>query len=149
MTYLEIKSLEDIKDPEGFLKEYHKARNDLTELRAENKRLTTELESKSDDEAGKWKDRALKAEAKTTLEAQGIKNAERILKYLDLEGVDFDDEGNLTGLDDKVTEVKTDFPELFDTKRRAGRNSADIHDQNPSKRELSPSELQVAAIYGE
>lgn len=145
----EIKSLDDIKDPEGFLKAYAKARQDLSDLRADNKRLTTELEAKSDDEVSKWKERALKAEAKTTLEAQGIKNAERILKYLNLEGVDFDEDGNLTGLDDKVTEVKTDFPELFDTKRRAGRNSADIHDQNPPKRELSPSELQVAAIYGD
>lgn len=143
-----ITSLDQIEDAEKFLNAYYGAMEDAKTLREENKTLQTQLESTSDEEISKWRTRALQAEAKATLESQGIKNPDRILKYLNLDGVDFDEEGNLTGLDDKVNEVKTDFPELFDVKRRAGSSSADIHEGKPAKRELTPSEQQVAAIYG-
>lgn len=122
-----ITSLDQIEDPEKFLNAYYGAMEDAKTLRLTNKELQAQVDAGSDEEVGKWKTRALKAEAKSVLEAGGIKGADRILKYINLDGVDFDDEGNLTGLDDKVNEVKTDFPELFDAKRRAGRQSADIH----------------------
>jgi len=128
-----ITSLEEIKDPEKFLAAYYKAMDEAREMREENKTLREQVEATGDEAVSKWRSRALQAEAKANLEGQGIKNPDRILKYLNLEGVDFDDEGNLTGLDDKVNEVKTDFPELFDVKRRAGSASADIHADSPAK----------------
>lgn len=144
-----IKSLDEIKDPEAFLTAYYKAMDDAKETRDENKRLREQADEGGgmEEEVNKWKSRALKAEAKSTLEGQGIKNAERILKYLNLEGVDFDETGNLKGLDDKVNEVKADFPELFDAKKRAGRSSADIHADNPADKKVSGSEAQVARIF--
>lgn len=142
-----IKSLDEIKDPEAFLSAYYKAMDDAKDTREENKSLKAELEGKSDEAVAKWRERALKAEARATLESQGIKNPDRILKYLSLDGVDFDDEGNLTGLDDKVNEVKNDFPELFDVKKRAGRNSADIHENKPSTPEKSLTESQVDSWF--
>jgi hypothetical protein len=142
-----ITSLEEIKDPEAFLKAYYKAMDDAKETREENKTLRTQVESTSDEEVNKWKSRAVKAEAKVNLEGQGIKGADRILKYLNLDGVDFDDDGNLTGLDDKVTEVKKDFPELFDPKIRAGRQSVDIHTGKPTKTPMTGTQAQVARIF--
>ena len=115
-----VTSLEEIKDPEAFLAEHYRAKDEAAELRRTNAELQAQVEASGDDAVAKWRDRALKAEAKANLEGQGLKNPDRILKYLNLEGVDFDDEGNLAGLGDKVNEVKTDFPELFDVKRRAG-----------------------------
>lgn len=143
-----ITSLDEIENPEAFLNAYYKAMDEAKDFREENKRLTAELEDKSDDAADRWKMRALVAEAKVALEEQGVKDADRIVKRLNLENVDFDDDGNLTGFDESVSEFKADFPELFDTKKRAGRNSADIHENKPAQRELSPSEQQAAALYG-
>ena len=142
-----ITSLDEIKDPEAFLKAYYKAMDEAKEMRQENKTLQAQLDSTSDEEISKWRSRALKAEAKANLEGQGIKDADRILKYISLDGVDFDEDGNLTGLDDKVNEVKTDFPELFDVKRRAGRSSADIHANEPAETKKSLTEAQVDAWF--
>lgn len=142
-----VTSLEEIKDPEGFLKSYYKAMDEAKEMREENKTLKTQVESTSEEAVNKWRDRALRGEAKANLESQGIKNPDRILKYINLEGVDFDDDGNVTGLDDKVSEVKTDFPELFDVKRRAGRSGVDIHADNPAKTKMTGTEAQVARIF--
>lgn len=143
----EITSLEDIRDPEAFLKAYHKMKEDLKTLRSENKELTQQIESVDDSEVTKWKERAVRAEAKNNLASQGIKDADRILKYVDLNGVDFDEEGSLTGLDDKLSDIKNDFPELFDAKKRAGRNSADIHADTKVETAKSPTDLQVERIF--
>lgn len=143
-----IKSLDEIKDPEAFLNAYYGAMEEAKTFREENKALQAQLEEGGmGEEVSKWKKRALQAEARSTLEGQGIKNADRILKYLNLDGVDFDEAGNIKGLDEKVNEVKTDFPELFDTKRRAGRSSADIHANNPAEKAVTGSEAQVARIF--
>lgn len=139
---------EEVRDPEAVLAELRRAQEDLKTLRAANKALEDQLAGTDEDAVKKWRDRAIKAEAKVNLEAQGIKDAERILKYVDFDGVDFDDNDKLTGLDEKLSGIKADFPELFDTKRRAGRNSADIHEHRPAEKALSGTEAQVARIFG-
>lgn len=138
---------EEVKDPQGLLKAYRQLQADITELRNEKKELETRLENTDEEAVGKWKQRAIKAEAKVNLEGQGIKNADRILKYMDFEGVDFDDDGKLTGFDDKLNGIKSDFPELFDPKKRAGRQSADIHDGKPAEKKMSGTEAQVARLF--
>ena len=137
----------EVRDPQGLLAAYNKAKEDLVELRATNKQLETQLAAVDQDAITKWKERALKAEAKMTLENDGVKNADRILKYISLDGVDFDEEGNLTGLDAKVEEVKTDFPELFDTKRRAGRTGIDATADNPVKPVKDLTDMQVDSWF--
>lgn len=143
----EITSLEDIRDPEAFLKAYKKMKEDLVTLRSENKELKTQVDSTDEEAVNKWKERAVKAEAKNSLNGQGIKDADRILKYVSLDGVDFDEEGNLSGLDDKLEGIKTDFPELFDVKKRAGRNNADIHADSKVETPKSTTESQVERIF--
>lgn len=129
-----ITSAEDIEDFEKFIAAHYKALDDLKELRSEIKTLQGEAEalreSGSEENLEKWKQRALKQAAQSRLAGEGIKDADRILKYMSLDGVDFDEDDSLTGFDDKLNEVKSDFPELFDVKKRAGRQSADIHAGN-------------------
>lgn len=139
---------EEVKDPQALLKAYRQLQDDITALRTEKKALETQLESADPEAVEKWRQRAVKAEAKVNLEAQGIKNAERILKYMDLKDVEVDDDGNLKGFDDKLKGIKTDFPELFDTKKRAGRNGADIHADSAADVKRTGTEAQVARIFG-
>lgn len=138
---------EEIKDPAAVLAELRRAQDDLKSLRAENKELNTRLQATDEEAVTKWRTRAIKAEAKVNLEGQGIKEADRILKYIDLEGVDFDDNEKLTGFDDKVKAIKADFPELFDTKKRAGKSSADIHADKVAEHKMTGTEAQVARIF--
>lgn len=145
---------EEVTDPQGLLKAYNKAKKDLAALREELKALEdekAELAKQAEalpEEVSKWRDMVLKGEAQRNLESQGIKNPERVLKYVDLEGVDYDTEKGLVGFDEKLAVVKTDFPELFDVKRRAARTSVDIHANNPAKPELTGTDAQVARIFG-
>ena len=152
---------DEVKDPEGLLRAYEKAKKDLEFLRGQIKELEGERDALSSEKAaletefagsteeiGKWRDRVLKGEVTKNLEAQGIKNPERVLKYVDLEGVDLDDEKGLVGFDEKLAVVKTDFPELFDVKRRAARTSVDLHADNPTKPELTGTDAQVARLFG-
>lgn len=138
----------EIKDIQAFYDAHEVAKADLVTLRGEKKDLESQLAGSDEEAVSKWKQRALLAEATSSLEAQGVKDASRIVKRLNLDSVDFDEDGNLSGFDEAVTEFKTDFPELFDPKKRAGRSGIDANADNPARREISPTEQQAAAIYG-
>jgi len=135
---------EEVKDPQALLKAYREAVEDLKTLREENKTLK---EAGSDEVIEKWKTRAIRSEAKLAVQATGVQDSERVLKYLNLDGVDFNDKDEVTGLDDKLEEIKKDFPELFDAKKRAGRSSVDIHDEKPANSEKTLTERQVDALF--
>lgn len=134
---------EEVKDPAAVLAELRRVQGDLKDAKAEIKQLKKETES-NDYEV--WKERALKSEAKVALSEQGIKDPDRILKYLNLDGIEVNEDG-ITGLDKKLEEVKADFPELFDAKRRAG-GKADIFADNPAQTPKSASERQAQALMG-
>jgi predicted nuclease with TOPRIM domain len=135
-----------VQNPEKLLKMYRELQDDVKTLRVENKGLKTEVESANPDAVNKWKQRAVKAEAKARLEEDGIRDADRILKYMKLDGVDFNEDEALTGFDEKLNEVKTDFPELFDKKRRAG-GKADIYADGKVDKAKSTTQAQVDAIF--
>lgn len=123
---------EEIKDPQGLLAAYNKAKEDLVALRTENKTLKASVEEAAnapkvdvDEVTAEWKKRAINAETRLALNSQGIKDADRLMKYVGTDGLDFDENGSLTGLDERLAELKTDLPEIFDAKRRVGGN-ADI-----------------------
>lgn len=112
----------EVKDPQGLLAAYEKAKADLVALRNENKALTEQMATLNENE---FRARALKAETKLALQAQGIKDVDRLMPYIGTEGLDFDADGKVTGLDDRLTSLRKDLPEVFDPKVRAG-GKADI-----------------------
>jgi hypothetical protein len=143
-----------IEDPAALLKAHEKAKQDLVDLRVELKtlqkehdELKTQSEALSPENLEKFKMKAIKAEIKAQLESEGIKNADRILKYMDFEGVDYDEEEKIVGVDDKLDVIKGDFPELFDPRKRAGRESVDIHANAPARAEKSTTESQVDQLF--
>lgn len=142
----------EVKDPEGLLKAYNKAKADLVELRTQITALEAskkELEDARvalDENLNAWKTSTVELKALEELTKQGIKNPERILKYIQLDGVDLDENKKITGLDDKIKTVKTDFPELFDVKARAARTSVDIHADKPVEKALTGTEAQMERL---
>lgn len=132
---------EDIDKMEAALERYKK----------ENQKFRTERdEYKAQAEAGevneKFKARALQAEAKLRLNAQGVKDPDRIVKYLKFDGVDFDEADGFKGLDESIETVKTDFPELFDAKRRVG-GKVDAAATGDVRTEKSVTDMQVDSLF--
>lgn len=76
------------------------------------------------------------------LERNGITNT-KITKLLDLDQIELDDEGNVTGLDEQIKSVRTEFPELFETKRSAPK--VDAADKPAIKRQLTSAERLLGA----
>lgn len=149
-----IEKLEDIENPEEFLKSHNKAFEDLKELRAEIKRYEKErdeLKKKVDEfdtsELDKLKAELLKTKVEARLTADGLPDVAGVTKYLNYDGVELDENGEIQGLDEKVEALKADLPTLFDTKRRAGRAGADIHEKEPANVQKSTTEAQVDALF--
>lgn len=93
------------------------------------------------------KERALKAEAKLKVATLGIKDPDRVVKYLDFTSVDFAEDGTLTGLDESIETVKGDFPELFDPKRRVA-GKADAAADTEVKVEKDPHAQAIDKVFG-
>lgn len=128
-----------------------KMQNRLDESKAEAKKFREQRDefkaAAEGNEANKGlKERALRAEAKLAVAGLGVKDPDRIVKYLNLEGVDFDEEGKVTGLDTSIDAVKGDFPELFDAKRRVG-GQIDAATGNPVRAEKSVTDMQVDKLF--
>lgn len=131
---------------EALQAELETVRRALSKANAEAKSYRERAEAlESDDSVMVWKDKALKSEVKAALKEQGVKDTDRVLKVLDLEGVDIDDAGKLTGFDEKVTATKKDWPELFDAKRRVG-GAADIFAEGEVTPKMSTTEMQAAKL---
>lgn len=128
-----------------------KMQNRLDESKAEAKKFREQRDefkaaAENNETNSKLKERALRAEAKLKVAALGVKDPDRIVKYLSLDGLEFDDEGNVTGLDDSINTVKGDFPELFDPKRRVA-GQVDSAVNSPVKAEKSVTEMQVDKLF--
>lgn len=135
---------EQINNPDALLKAYRQAVEDLKDERAKNKTLQADLDKKVPDES-EWKNRAIKAETKAAVaSATGIKDVDRLMNYVGTDGIDFDDEGNLTGVNERLEQVKKDLPELFDVKRRVG-GKGDIFGGEPAN--IEPVDPMREAVH--
>jgi hypothetical protein len=142
MANIEDLTQDDIDKMESALDRYKK----------ENEKFRTQRdEYKAQAEAGEaneaFKNRALQAEAKLKLTALGVKDTDRLVKYIDYTHAAFDDEGNITGLDEQIESLKNDFSEVFDPKRRVG-GKADAAADTPPATPKSTTEMQVAKLFG-
>lgn len=136
-----------IKDPKAVLDALQRAKKDAKAFREERDALQLRLDSNDNGaDIEKYKQRALRAEAKMALQAKGIKNVDGLAKYLDLENVDYDDDGRVKGLEESIGKLKTDFPDLFDPKKRAG-GKADIFENGEPKTAVSGTQAQVKRIF--
>lgn len=141
MAKIEEMTQEDIDKMESALERYKTENKKFREQRDEFKAAA------EGNEANKaLKERALRAEAKLAVSGLGVKDPDRIVKYLSLEGVDFDEEGKVTGLDSSINTVKTDFPELFDARRRVA-GQIDAAAGAPVKVEKSATDMQLDRVF--
>ena len=135
-----VEQEEEVQDPKALLKAHKELKKDFEKYKADAAAYKKQLEEASP-KTNKYKERAIKAEAKIALSGLGVKDVDRVLKFIDMDDLDFDDEGNLPGLQGKVAELKTELPELFIGKLRAGNVDQGETNSAPSKVK-SATELQ-------
>jgi len=137
---------EEIKDPAAVLAALDRAKKDAKAAREEKEALEAKLAQYEQDNA-KFSGRLLREKVIQELSNLNITNAERILKFVKFEGLSFDDELNVVGLEDQINELKADFPELFDPKLLVA-GKADSAETKSVDKKISASERQAMAVLG-
>jgi hypothetical protein len=108
--------------------------------------LEVDLNSK-DQKIAEYSGRLLKDQVKKSIADLNLTNSDRLLKYIDFNALDFDEEFNIKGLDAQINNLKQDFPELFDPKLLVG-GKADSADANVVDAKLSVSDKQAKLLLG-
>ena len=130
----EVTGTEEVRNPAGLLAAYDKAKEDLVALRSEYKALQDQVANATPDE---YRLKALSAETRLALQAQGIKDVDRLMPYIGTDGLDFGEDGKVTGLTERMEALKKDLPEVFDPKVRAG-GKADIFAEGAVEAKTDP-----------
>ncbi len=138
---------EQIEKMKSALERYKKENQKFREQRDDFKRQLDEGVA-NDEQLSKFKSRALKAEAKLKLQELGIKDTDRLTKYINFEGVEVNDNDEVEGLDEKIDALKGDFPELFNPKKRVGGVADAGAGSQEVKKQLSASEIQARQLQG-
>jgi hypothetical protein len=90
-----------------------------------------------------------KQAAKAELVAQGLKGSpERLLKLIDYDDIEVSDDGDVSGIEEQVRQLKSEYPDLFQRERKVGGTSKDGSDKNPpGKKQLTATD-RVLEQYG-
>lgn len=137
----------EIKDPKAVLSALERAKSEAKRFREEKEDLSHKL-SALEDQNAQFAGALLRQKTKEKIADSGIKDPERILKYINFDKLDANpllDEIN--GLDEQLESIKNDLPELFDPKLRVG-GQADAADKQTSAKPTSASELQARYLLG-
>ncbi len=136
----------EIKDPKAVLDALDRAKADAKRFREEKEALEESLNSK-DQKIAEYSGKLLRDQVKRNINDLNLTNSDRILKYVDFNKLEFDDNFNVIGLDEQIKGLKEDFPELFDPKLLVG-GKADSADANVVNAKLTVSEMQARMLLG-
>ncbi len=136
----------EIKDPKAVLDALDRAKADAKRFREEKEALEINLNSR-DQKIAEYSGKLLREQVKKELSGQNITNVDRLLKYIDFNKLEFDEEFNVSGLEDQIIGIKTDFPEFFDPKLLVA-GKADSADAQIVNAQLSVSDKQARLLLG-
>lgn len=137
----------EIESPKAFLAAINKYREEAKTFREERDTLKKQIdESTAGEEIKKWRSRSVKTDARLALEAKGHKNANRLLDFMDIDSLDYDDKDSLKGLDEQLKSVQDKLPELFDVRKAVG-GAADSKANNPVEKTVDPLRAAVANAF--
>lgn len=136
----------EIKDPKAVLDALDRAKADAKRFREEKEAMELTLSSQ-EQKIAEYSGKLLREQVKKNLKEQNITNIDRLLKYVDFEKLNLDEDFNVSGLNEQVSELKTDFPEFFDPKLLVA-GKADSADALIVNAQLSVSDRQAKLLLG-
>ncbi len=135
-----------IEDPKAVLSALERAKNDAKRFREEKENLSKELESK-EEMIAKYSGSLLKEKVSKKIQEEGIKDPERLLKFIDMTAISFDNDFEIIGFEDQIQKLRTELPEIFDPKLRVG-GQADTAVKASVSTQYSASQLQAMKVLG-
>lgn len=135
-----------IEDPKAVLSALERAKSDAKKFREEKEELSKILEER-DGLVEKYVDTLLKEKVSKKIVEEGIKDPERLLKFIDLKSLNLDENFNIIGFEDQIETLKNDLPEIFDAKLRVG-GQGDTAVKATVSTQYSATQLQAAKILG-
>jgi hypothetical protein len=136
----------EIKDPKAVLGALERAKMDAKKYREEKEKLEIDLNS-SNQLVAEYSGKLLKEKARQKISDLGVKEPQRLMKYLNFSNLEFDNELEIVGLEDQIDSIRNDFPEIFDAKIRVG-GQADAAATTVVNTVQSASQLQAKYLLG-
>ncbi len=129
---------EEIENPKAFLSAIEKYREEAKTFREERDKYKKEIEESTlGEEVKKWRSRSVKTDARNALKEKGHANADRLLAFMDIDALDYDDKESLVGLDEQLKSVQDKLPELFDVRKAVG-GAAASKESSPVEKTVDP-----------
>jgi hypothetical protein len=148
MEYTEIVegTSTEIKDPTAVLAALERAKNDAKRFRMEKEAVEQEIaitkEKLNLNQTKLKNDKIIRS-----LLENGVPNADKLLKYIKTSEIELTDDFEINGLDIQLSDLRNDFPELFDPKKIVG-GRADSGVSSHVDTPVSASELQAKYVLG-
>jgi len=136
----------EIKDPKAVLNALERAKSEAKRFREEKEALESNISSLTQQNSA-MSGKLLREKTRAAITELGIKDADRLIKYVDFNQLDFDDNFDVIGLSDQIDNIRKDLPELFDPKLRVA-GQADAADVKPAPTGRSASETQAKYLLG-
>lgn len=135
-----------IEDPKAVLAALDRAKADAKKFREEKEKLEIDLNSK-DQTIAEYSGKLLREKVIQKISEEGIKDPKRILKFMNLNTLEFDENLEVVGFEEQFNQIKEDLPEVFDAKLRVG-GQADAGVKATVSTQYSATQLQAAKILG-
>lgn len=135
-----------LNDPKAVLAALDRAKSDAKKFREEKEKLEVDLDSKNQTIA-EFSTRLLREKVIQKIAAEGIKDPKRILKFMNINTLQFDENLEIVGFDDQFNQIKEDLPEIFDAKLRVG-GQGDTAVKASVSTQFTATQLQAAKILG-
>lgn len=135
-----------IEDPKAVLSALERAKSDAKKYREQAEQLENTLNEKNTTIA-QFSEKLINQKLTQKLASEGINDPERVLKFIDVNQISFDNDFNLVGFEDQFESLKSDLPEVFDAKLRVG-GQADSAVKTSVSTNYSATELQAMKILG-
>ena len=105
----------EIRDPKAVLEALDKAKAEAKKFRLEKEALEQQINETSA-KVSQVQSKLINEQINKHLSSLGIQHGEKLFKYLKLDSITLNEDYEVSGLDEQITALKTDFPELFDPK---------------------------------
>lgn len=137
----------EIKDPIAVLAALERAKNDAKRFRMEKEAVEQEIAT-TREKANLIQTKLKNDKIIRSLLENGVPNADKLLKYIKTSEIELTDDFEIDGLDIQLTNLRNDFPELFDPKKIVG-GRADSGVSSHVDTPLSATELQARYVLGD
>jgi hypothetical protein len=105
----------EIRDPKAVLEALDKAKAEAKKFRLEKEALELQINETSA-KASQVQSKLINEQINKHLSSLGIQHGEKLFKYLKLDNITLNEDYEVSGLDEQISTLKLDFPELFDPK---------------------------------